>query len=108
MNLNWEQYIGPGGHRADGVHSVYIILDEGNLAKLYQMPDDELSPLNPTADTQVSRVRPWCHVRARGARARVPLGIGAGRGESGRAGVGGRRCLRQLPNWTRRMVRSHS
>lgn len=48
MNLNWEQYIGPGGHRADGVHSVYIVLDEGNLAKLYQMPDgDELSPLNP-------------------------------------------------------------
>jgi hypothetical protein len=48
MNLYWEQYMGPGGHRADGQHSVYIILDEGNLAKLYQMPDDdELSPVNP-------------------------------------------------------------
>jgi hypothetical protein len=48
MNLNWEQYIGPGGHRADGADSVYIILDEGNLVKLYQMPDaDELSPMNP-------------------------------------------------------------
>jgi hypothetical protein len=47
MNLYWEQYMGPGGRRADGRHSVYIILDEGTSARLYQMPSDaELSPIN--------------------------------------------------------------
>jgi hypothetical protein len=48
MNLYWEQYMGPGGHRADGRHNVYIVVTDDKLAKLYQMPkDEELSPLTP-------------------------------------------------------------